>query len=804
MIETEQGAAATVQKFLVIIACLVLAGCSANNKGDEKDAGNPVVDYGLLQTLPDEPISFSDAVQPILEKRCIVCHGCYDAPCQLKLSSHEGIVRGANPEKVYNGGRFEAMAPSRLGIDEKTTEAWRARAFTPVLNEPSDPATATPEENLENSVLYLMLRQKQLYPQPRTSRLPPTFDLALDREQTCPSPETFDQFAEQHPRWGMPYAMPNLEEDEYATLVQWIAQGAPDSPAVSPSAAAAEQIEQWEAFLNEGSNKQQLVSRYLYEHLFLAHLHFAGTDDREFYRLVRSSTPPGQPIDEIATAQPFGDPGDTFYYRVQHYTASIVDKDHIVYEWSPERMARYRELFLAPEYEVTTMPTYDPTIASNPFAIFSPIPPNSRYRFMLDDARFFINGFIKGPVCRGQVALNVIEDHFWVTFIAPDKDVFTEDPEFLDAAAAHLVTPSESVSSLNLLSIFTRYWKSQKNYLAAKEAFIEKIEPMDINTALDFMWDGDGNNPNAALTVFRHFDSATVEYGLLGDYPESAWFIDYPLLERIHYLLVAGFDVFGNLGHQLNTRLYMDFLRMEGEDQFLLLIPAEKRAAIRQSWYTGVRESRKRLQEEPHAWINQEIVTGYKTDDPQQELYWRIEAHMGDLAAPKDSLNRCPLQSCEGQKNFDAIDQAMQQITQIRGEHLRVFPDTALVQVTDESDAGGRAYTLILNKGYKNLTSLFSNEDNRDLEYDTLTVLRGVSGAYPNFFFTVPADEIQIFIDGMRKVRNRQDYEKVVALYGIRRTNPAFWATADWFQDTVAVERPREAGILDLNRYRNR
>ena len=50
------------------------------------------------------------------------------------------------------------------------------------------------------------------------------------------------------------------------------------------------------AFLNAGSNKQLLVSRYLYEHLFLAHLHFAGTDDREFYRLVRSSTPPGQPI----------------------------------------------------------------------------------------------------------------------------------------------------------------------------------------------------------------------------------------------------------------------------------------------------------------------------------------------------------------------------------------------------------------------------------------------------------------------------------------------------------------------------
>ena len=102
MIETEQVAAGAVRKLFLLIICLVLTACSAN-KGDERDAGNPVVDYGLLLTLPDEPISFADEVQPILENRCIVCHGCYDAPCQLKLSSYEGIVRGANPEKVYNG-----------------------------------------------------------------------------------------------------------------------------------------------------------------------------------------------------------------------------------------------------------------------------------------------------------------------------------------------------------------------------------------------------------------------------------------------------------------------------------------------------------------------------------------------------------------------------------------------------------------------------------------------------------------------------------------------------------------------------
>ena len=70
------------------------------------------------------------------------------------------------------------------------------------------------------------------------------------------------------------------------------------------------------------------------------------------------------------------------------------------------------------------------------------------------------------------------------------------------------------------------------------------------------VWDGfdtnaDGNrhNPNAALTVLRNFDSATVLTGLIGEPPKTAWLIGYTLFERIYYLLVAGYDVYGNVSH---------------------------------------------------------------------------------------------------------------------------------------------------------------------------------------------------------------------------------------------------------------
>ena len=33
-------------------------------------------------------------VKPIFESRCMACHSCYNAPCQLNLQSYEGFERG--------------------------------------------------------------------------------------------------------------------------------------------------------------------------------------------------------------------------------------------------------------------------------------------------------------------------------------------------------------------------------------------------------------------------------------------------------------------------------------------------------------------------------------------------------------------------------------------------------------------------------------------------------------------------------------------------------------------------------------
>ena len=103
----------------------------------------------------------------------------------------------------------------------------------------------------------------------------------------------------------MPFGFPPLKKEEFEIIAGWLVQGAKGPDAArqaelkAPKASDAREIGKWEAFLNNDDAKHAMTARYLYEHLFLAHIKF-GTTTNEFYELVRSKTPPGQPIDLIA------------------------------------------------------------------------------------------------------------------------------------------------------------------------------------------------------------------------------------------------------------------------------------------------------------------------------------------------------------------------------------------------------------------------------------------------------------------------------------------------------------------------
>ena len=88
----------------------------------------------LAAAVQAQPVSFAEQIEPILEKNCMACHACYDAPCQLKLTSAAGLQRGANKEEVYDASRIKDAAPTRLFVDAPDAAAWRERGFASVTD----------------------------------------------------------------------------------------------------------------------------------------------------------------------------------------------------------------------------------------------------------------------------------------------------------------------------------------------------------------------------------------------------------------------------------------------------------------------------------------------------------------------------------------------------------------------------------------------------------------------------------------------------------------------------------------------
>ena len=90
-----------------------------------------------IGATPSAP-EYQRDIRPLMERRCLVCHGCYDAPCQLKLDSYQGLARGGTKEQIYSTERLSPASPSRLFEDAQTTAGWRVLGFSPVLPDQQD------------------------------------------------------------------------------------------------------------------------------------------------------------------------------------------------------------------------------------------------------------------------------------------------------------------------------------------------------------------------------------------------------------------------------------------------------------------------------------------------------------------------------------------------------------------------------------------------------------------------------------------------------------------------------------------
>lgn len=741
-----------------------------------------------IMTLAQE-ISYSWDIQPILTEKCVVCHACYDAPCQLNLGSGEGVRRGASKLPVYNGSRTRAQDTTRLYFDAQGEQAWRRKGFFSVLDG-------------QAALLARMLELGRTNPPQPNARMPEELDLSINRDNQCPLPEEFDAYARKFAHAGMPFAVSGLSDAEYRTLRRWLAQGAPvDEQALLLSAMERRQLAEWEAFLNAPGARESLVSRWLYEHLFLAHLYFEGGEPGHFFQLVRSRTPSGQPIDPIATRRPNEDPGTEFYYRLWPIQGVIVHKTHITYPLSAKKLARVRELFYATDWTVDAVPGYGAQRRANPFETFQAIPVGARYQFMLDNAEYFVRTFIRGPVCRGQIATDVIRDHFWTLFQDPSHDLYLSDAEYRAKATPLLAMPGQFDEIGDLPGLWTSYRDKRNAYERLRQAAYARAPRSDWS----HLWSG---NDNALLTVFRQHDSASVRKGLIGAIPQTLWLMDYPLFERTYYQLVVNFDVFGNVSHQAQTRLYFDLIRNGAEVNFLRLLPAASRRSYLDDWYQNSGKLKMWLDYQA---IDADTPSGLElpVEGAREAFAEGLLARLAPINARPDPINRCRNGACYRKAvgpELQAAEQALSRLVSRPAAGLgviRQLPEATLLRI-ELADGRREIYSLLRNRMHSNVAFMLGEALRYQTGLDSLTLHPGVLTSYPNFLFNLRAAEVEQFVQALEQAgRDPAAFEQVVQRWGIRRSHPEFWR---YFHDLSAHIRetePVEAGVLDMNRYQN-
>ncbi|MCS4312599.1 hypothetical protein M2397_002902 [Pseudomonas sp. BIGb0381] len=741
---------------------------------------------------PSSAISYTRDIQPIFTEKCVACHACYDSACQLNLGSAEGATRGASKVPVYDGERSQATKPTRLFYDAFGKAAWQREGFSSVLDAQGSQAA------LMARMLELGHRRAPLQP---NAKLPADIVLGLNRENMCPLPGEFDAYAGAHPNEGMPLAVTGLSDQQYQTLQRWLASGAPiDEQGVAPSAQEAAQVLQWENLFNAPGARESLVARWLFEHLFIAHLYFEGGEPGHFFQWVRSRTPSGQPIDLINTRRPNDDPGTRVYYRLWPVQGVIVHKTHITYPLSAEKMARIKALFYSGDWQASALPGYGPGRRANPFETFEAIPAQARYQFMLDNAEYFVRTFIRGPVCRGQIATDVIRDNFWALFQAPDHDLYITDARYRGQATPLLAMPGQNDDVGSVLSLWLKYRDKRNQYEALRRDSYAELPAPSWST----LWVG---NDNALLSIFRHFDSASVNKGLIGEVPQTMWLFDFPLLERTYYQLVVNFDVFGNVSHQAQTRLYFDLIRNGAEQNFLRLMPADSRDAFMDDWYQNSGKIKLWLDYEA---IDDDKPTGLHLDekDPKRDFANQLLTRYSYLNASPDPINRCAGAYCSRDGIDPALqdaEQALSRLTSRPAAGLKVIdqlPEATMLRI--ETASGQRVvYSLLRNRAHSNVAFLLGEAYRYQPGLDTLTLYPGVLSSYPNFMFNIPAQEVPEFVAEMERAKDAKRFEKIVDRWGVRRSHPLFWQYFHDLSQYIRETTPVEEGVLDMNRYEN-
>jgi hypothetical protein len=127
----------------------------------------------------------------------------------------------------------------------------------------------------------------------------------------------------------------------------------------------------------------------------------------------------------------------------------------------------------------------------------------------------------------------------------------------------------------------------------------------------------------------------------------------------------------------------------------------------------------------------------------------------------------------------------------------------SIVRIDDAAGAP-RWFTLLRDTAHANVSHLLREASELRPDEDTLTLVPGFIGDYPNAFYRLRQADLPAFTAAIRALQSESDYRAFAARYAVRRTNPAFWAHSDAVRDAYRSAAPAEAALFDYNRFENR
>ena len=269
-------------------------------------------------------------------------------------------------------------------------------------------------------------------------------------------------------------------------------------------------------------------------------------------------------------------------------------------------------------------------------------------------------------------------------------------------------------------------------------------------------------------------------------------------MRRVLLLLVAGFDVYGTTGEQLNTRLYMDFMRMEGEFNFIALLPENSRQKVRDYWYRDADDSVREYVYGSRISLDRQTDIRYTTDDPRVELMQMLRRKLTPVLDTRHDPSGV---------TDPGLRRDLEQLATIHGDAVAWLPEVSFLSVVPSSGAAADAtgvVSLLKDTAHTNVASMFGEAKRLIPAEDQLSVARGFIGAYPNAFFQVLRPDLPAFTAAVASLQSEVDYRALVARFGIERTSAGFWPNSDALARAYPQLEPIDAGIFDYGRLENR